>query len=341
MRKIVINDIIWGKIVIREPVAVEIIKSPFFRRLKGIDQAGYLPLYNNPRNLPRRLLKHTRLEHSIGVYWLLKTKGDSLEAQISGLVHDASHAAFSHTADYIFARGCQKFHSYQDDNHEAYLKQTTLPKILKKYGLSFLRIAREANFPLLENNLPDICADRIDYALRTALHFQDITGKEAREIIDHLRCQKGEWYFDNLVIREKFARLFKYLNDYYLSNKGVAIMFFALKNFFKYAVKLNYLNEQDFVFGTDEKVFRKVKKFFGRDKQLAKFYNALQSQDNFLVSARKIKGAERVYCKSRIIDPLVIDNGKIKRLSEIKKGWGKIVKDDLKPNKFYVKIKEK
>jgi len=111
-REIIVNDIIWGKIVINEPVAVEIIKTKAFQRLKGIDQAGYLPLYNNPHNLDRKLLKHTRYEHSIGVYWLLKIKGDSLEARISGLIHDVSHAAFSHTADYIFTGGVSEISAF-------------------------------------------------------------------------------------------------------------------------------------------------------------------------------------------------------------------------------------
>jgi len=39
------KDPIYGEVEITEPVIVELINSPSLQRLKGIDQAGYRPIW--------------------------------------------------------------------------------------------------------------------------------------------------------------------------------------------------------------------------------------------------------------------------------------------------------
>ena len=91
-------DQVYGENEINEPVILEIIASPEMQRLKGVDQAGYFEPY-----FPG--VQHTRFEHSMGVYLLLKKYGAPLEEQIAGLIHDISHPAFSHAGDYYFMAG--------------------------------------------------------------------------------------------------------------------------------------------------------------------------------------------------------------------------------------------
>lgn len=59
------TDPIYGTVEIQDPVILELIQSPTLQRLKGIDQAGYYD-----EHFPDS--KHTRFEHSMGVYLLLK-----------------------------------------------------------------------------------------------------------------------------------------------------------------------------------------------------------------------------------------------------------------------------
>lgn len=91
-----LEDEIYGKIEVNEPVLVEIINSYELQRLKEISMAGYYPgcpEFNNP--------EYNRYNHSVGVLLLLRRYGASLAEQIAGLIHDVSHSAFSHTIDYI------------------------------------------------------------------------------------------------------------------------------------------------------------------------------------------------------------------------------------------------
>ena len=59
------SDRVYGKVEISEPVILELISCPAMQRLKKIDQAGYFHPY-----FPGT--QHTRYEHSLGVYILLK-----------------------------------------------------------------------------------------------------------------------------------------------------------------------------------------------------------------------------------------------------------------------------
>jgi HD superfamily phosphohydrolase len=104
----VYEDKVYGSFRIEEPVILDLIKSKPIQRLKDIEQGGYIPLYYNPKSLPLNKISHSRFEHSLVVFLLLKKFKASLVEQIAGLIHDASHAAFSHCIDYVLAEGSQK-----------------------------------------------------------------------------------------------------------------------------------------------------------------------------------------------------------------------------------------
>jgi len=88
-------DKVYGEIEINDPIAIKIIESEYFQRLKGINQYGginyaFLGKYTT-----------TRFEHSIGVYYLLNILGADCETQIAGLLHDSGHAPLSHLLERV------------------------------------------------------------------------------------------------------------------------------------------------------------------------------------------------------------------------------------------------
>ena len=156
-------DKVYGETEITEPVILDLIHSCTIERLKGIDQAGYFePYFPNT--------KHNRFEHSLGVYILLKNFGASLEEQISGLIHDVSHSAFSHVTDGVLKNSSSEKEDHQDNIFEQFVKNSEIPKILVKYNIDVNYILNDDNFLLKEQKLPELCADRIDYILRDAWH---------------------------------------------------------------------------------------------------------------------------------------------------------------------------
>jgi uncharacterized protein len=101
----IINDPVYGFITIDNPEVLEVIRNPFYQRLRRIQQMGFA-------NLVYPGAVHTRLHHSLGAYHLmcnalasLKGKGipitenEELGAKLAILLHDAGHGPFSHALE--------------------------------------------------------------------------------------------------------------------------------------------------------------------------------------------------------------------------------------------------
>ena len=241
------QDLIHGVVEINEPVIVDLISSPSLQRLKGIDQAGYSqPYFPNT--------KHTRFEHSLGDYLLLKRYGASLEEQINGLIHDVSHSAFSHCIDYVLDTGSQETHDLQDNIFNEYVMKTEIPSILERYKLDVSYILNEKNFPLQETDLPNLCADRIDYSLRTAIIFKESDYEEVKEILSHLFVSEDKkWVFDNRDFARRYADIFLQMNNKYYSGFPSGIMFLTVGDYLRHALREGYIIEHD-LYRTDQEL---------------------------------------------------------------------------------------
>ena len=152
-----INDPIYGKFKITEPVLIELIEAPSMQRLKKISQLGLPDRYYHRKGF-------SRFDHSIGVLLALRQLKADLEEQVAGLLHDVSHTAFSHLVDWVIGDPTKE--DFQDKNHLSYLKKSEIPKILSEAGFDVKQIADHHRFKLLERDAPEMCADRLDYALR-------------------------------------------------------------------------------------------------------------------------------------------------------------------------------
>jgi len=101
----IINDPVYGFITIDNPLILDVIRNPFYQRLRRIQQMGFA-------NLVYPGAVHTRLHHSLGAYNLmcnalasLKGKGiditenEELGVKLAILLHDAGHGPFSHALE--------------------------------------------------------------------------------------------------------------------------------------------------------------------------------------------------------------------------------------------------
>lgn len=322
------NDRVYGQIKIEEPIIIELIKTRALQRLKGVDQAGYFePYFPGSR--------HSRFEHSLGDWWLLKIFGASLEEQIAGLIHDVSHSVFSHCIDYILDEGSEQNHTYQDDIFKQYISQTEIPIILKKYGFSPEYIIDESNFPLQEKELPDLCADRLDYSLRGLIIYKEVTVEDVKKILNNLIIIDNHWVFNNKETAEQYAWLFLILNRKYYSGIQTAVMFRTTADYLKYALTKKYISYPD-LYTTDDYVLDKINKHLSQDKELVRLWQRMNKGNSYKNDKNNYEA--HVFCKSRVVDPFIKQNHKIIRLSEIKPKWREIVKQEIKPKEYFLKF---
>jgi HD superfamily phosphohydrolase len=326
-------DPIYGECEITEPVILELLESPIMQRLKGVDQAGYFePFFSGTA--------HSRFEHSIGVYLLLRQFGTELTEQISGLIHDVSHSAFSHCADYIFAEGSQKDQSHQDNIFDTFVSNSEIPSILLKYGLDLDYILDDNNFPLKENNLPDICADRIDYSLRTTWHFRKYAPKQAKKIkniLANLTAKNGQWIFANYQSAKDFADLFFYANKYFYSGIESATMFRTTGDYLKHALRNSYISKAD-LYLTDSEVLLKIERYIEDDAVLKKLWKRMNGEIGCKNNPKDYDA--QVFCKSRVVNPFCYDEGSIKRVSDIDPLWKKVIKKEMQPKEYFLKFSD-
>ncbi|MBU0626398.1 hypothetical protein KKH82_03030 [Patescibacteria group bacterium] len=83
--------------------------------------------------------------------------------------------------------------------------------------------------------MPDLCADRIDYSLRGALHYDRQTPAELMKFLDNLIAHDGKRVFKDYTWAKKYADLFFYVNDIYYSDLRTATMFQTSADYLKHA----------------------------------------------------------------------------------------------------------
>lgn len=309
---------IFGNIEEYNPLILQLIDSSALQRLKHIDQSGPQAYFH--KDFP----SFTRYDHSLGVYALLKRYNVSEQEQIAGLMHDVSHTVFSHVADILFQKGLQRKESYQDYIHNWFLQQMQVDKLLVEYNLTIDDISpKNPRYLALEQPYPDMNADRIEYNLHTGLVFNDLTEKEITEILAALHYANNHWYFDDVMQAKKFAKLSMYYTRYFWGSPNNIAMYMVCTAAIAYAIDIQLISKDDFQFGFDKKIVATLTS--ARDPYIQKLLNIMRNIEKYYVSADKSKFDVHMPIKMRGIDPLVMHNNKLRRLSALDADFNKLL----------------
>lgn len=301
---------IFGQFDEQNPVAIELLNSAALQRLKGIDQSGPSIYFS------KDYASFSRYDHSIGVYALLKRYNVTPKEQIAGLMHDTSHTVFSHLADSIMQTKENRIESYQDSIHDWFLTKSGVLSIINKYNLSLLDLSpKNPAYTALEQSFPDMNADRIEYNLHTALIFNDLNPSDIDQILNALHFQNDKWFFTDINQAKKFAKLSTYYTRNFWGSHDNTALYVITGTALKYAIDHDIVNLSDLHFGVDQDVVNILKN--SKDpilKSLIKISNN--------ITEHYIRGTPNDFhihnpVKMRGIDPLVLQNGNLVRLSSL------------------------
>ncbi|MDQ1139282.1 HD domain-containing protein [Pedobacter agri] len=281
-----LSDFLYGKLEFPQ-IFAELLETGAVKRLSGIHQSGAIFLVNPD-------ICHSRLEHTIGVTMLIKKMGGSELEQIAGLLHDVSHTAFSHVGDYVFDHVDEDYH---EKVFAEVIYRSEIPDVLLKYGYNVNQILY-GTFDILEQPLPLLCADRLDYTLRDAVHGGIISRQSAREFLSAVVLSDGKIAVtkDDQVkwINEVFEKLnnevFKLPLHLYANGKMAEL----IRSF----LKKGLLKESD-MFKTDTLLLNKIRTTF-------EGYEAIKSIKQLRGFAEFIRYGAVPKIKSRTLKALLV-----------------------------------
>lgn len=305
MRRVHFSDPVYGEVTFSEPLLVDLYHSHAVQRLAEIYQGGITAFIRPERQT-------TRLDHSRGVAALLQRLGADTVEQAAGLVHDVPHTAFSHVVDFVFPN---EAHTYHEDHREAFIQRSDLPEIMASYAVSWEMVTDADNFSLLEQPLPLLCADRLDYFLRDGIVDVGAFSRDAGEaLMAHLSVHRGQIVIDDLDAARWLGEQFILLDDVcWCSTQEVgwyAVMAEALRQ----AIAHQVIAHRDFE-STDRRVMTRITE--ASVPQIDRWLTLLRRDVDFVRVAPETAYDLVALPKVRAVDPPVMIHGEIQALSEI------------------------
>lgn len=322
----IVDDKVYGKQEIKDELIINLINSKEMQRLKGINQYGTWGLWNQKYNT-------TRFEHSLGVYFLLKRFKASYIEQIAGLLHDINHTAFSHVIDYVL--GDPKIQEHGDKHHESILLNSSIPKLLEKYRIKVEQVLDKDAFSLLENPLPDLCCDRIDYCMRDSLIYGTATIEDVKIVLSSITAYNNEIIMKNRESAKKLANMYLSTSKEFWVNFIQTGIYRLAADAFKLGLRRRIITEQDFYL-MDQQLLDKL--LHSGDKEIIEKFKVITNQS--IKIGTKEDHDLVAHGKARFIDPKFTEENEIKRLSDIDENFKKEIKNfkERINRGFYIKL---
>ena len=231
---------------------------PILQRLKGVGLlcgTDWTKLYKNR-------FYYSRLDHSLGVALIIWHFTHDKAQTLAGLFHDASTPVFSHVSD--FRKGDALTQTATESGNEALLKNDgVLQKLLQEDGLTIQEISDYHIYPVADNEIPQLSADRLEYMFPSGMvldgtwdlpsiegAYNDITVLKNEDGIDELG-------FRTLGIAEDYCRRFCMIGHILQLNEN-KLTLHLLGQIMNMAVEQGVLKEEDFMNKSEREIMDKL-----------------------------------------------------------------------------------
>jgi uncharacterized protein len=302
-----IIDPVYGEVCLGNALLVDLYASQAVQRLRGVYQGGITAFIKRERQT-------TRLDHSVGVAALLQRLGAGVHEQAAGLVHDIAHTAFSHVIDFVFPN---HEHVYHEENREQMVFASDIPAILDAHGPDWREITEAERFPLLEQPLPQLCADRLDYFLRDGVvDIGTFSVEDAHWLLDHLTVHCDRIVVDDLEAARWLGDRFMELDDRCWCSVQEVGWYAAMAQALRAALATGIIAEADFA-GTDAELLARLSA--AGDREVNRWLALLRRDVDFIrLEPHVADSADLVALpKVRTVDPPVLAEGGVALLSQL------------------------
>ncbi|MBR6153625.1 MAG: hypothetical protein IKQ43_04230 [Treponema sp.] len=310
------------------------IQLPLLQRLSGVGLlcgTDWTPLFHNQ-------FYYSRLEHSIGVALIVWNFTHDKKQTIAGLFHDVATPAFSHVVD--FQKGdVQTQESTEKLTSRIINDDIVLSELLFSQGIYKYEIDDYHQYPIADNNIPGLSADRLEYmfpsgaALDGIWEMSDI--KDCYSQIRVLANEVGQQELGFISAEAALEYTKKFLKtSMILQHNEDKVAMQLMADVLSRAMECGFIDERDLLFMNEEYLITKFEGLASRNLD-PKFTRLFRTFRNMKTVMHTFAPIEDAYCvsldvKKRFVDPLVQTAGQgSKRLSQISSEGEKCIHEFL------------
>lgn len=310
------------------------IELPVLQRLKGVGLlcgTDWTKLYHNR-------IYYSRLDHSIGVALIIWHFTHNKAQTIAGLLHDISTPTFSHVSD--FRKGDALTQTVTEGPTATIIRNDSeLQKLLKYDNLTNEEIEDYHIYPIADNEIPQLSADRLEYMFPSGAALDGSwTMEEIARCYNDILILKNEQGmpelgFSHVKIAEEYCRHFCMIGHILQLNEN-KLTLHMLGQIMNMAVESGVLNEEDFMQLNESQILNKIEKNAPNTSIfLTRYFNTFRKMTE-IEHTNEPLSSDEYFCvnlkvKQRYINPLVQTDGNTVRLSDISQFSKNLIKDFL------------
>ena len=288
-------------------------QTPAMQRLKrigmncGVEYTSF-PLFG-------RLESYSRYDHSLGVALIVWHFTHSCPQSVSGLLHDIATPVFAHVIDFMNGDYLNQ-DSTEAGTEKMISESRELQECLKQFGLKTADVSDYHQYPVADNDSPQLSADRLEYTLGNILNYGFCSIDDVKAIYDDLTVDLNEAGQDELMFRtydiaETFAVMALKCSGIYVADEDRYAM--QILSEILHSALLSGVITADDLYSTEPEVISKLNQ-----------YNLTASKWNDFCSLNRITRSEsksatgnwrQIDAKRRFIDPMVSGKGRLSSIS--------------------------
>lgn len=307
---------------------------PLMNRLKGIGLlcgTDWTPLYKNR-------FYYSRFDHSVAVALITWNFTKDKKQTLSALFHDVSTPVFSHVSD--FRKGDALTQTTTEEKTSQILNSDDLLKsLLKEDNLCVKDIEDYHKYPIADNEIPCLSADRLEYMFPSGASLDaSWSMKQIKKCYNDITVLKNENGIEELGFMHKniallYCRHFCLIGHILQLNEN-KLALNLLGKIMNMAEERGVLCEKDCMTLSEAQVIEKLDNIKESEnlKELYALYKTFRTMKSIKHTNTPL---ENHYCvslkvKQRYINPLVrCSDGSAKRISEMSKKAKRIIDDFL------------
>ena len=276
---------------------------------------------------------YSNLDHSVGVALIIWHFTHDKKQTLAGLFHEIANPAFRHCIDFMYEDSLKQ-EKTQKNTKETILSSKELMKLLERDNISIEEVCDYKKYSLADNETPKLAADRLEYNFSGGLTLFKVWNISAiKEIYNNITILKNEdgkkeLGFKAVDICEKYLQTVSKLWPSWVSDTDRTLMQFYA-DMCKSLSKIGELTIKD-LYSLSEKEI--IDKFLNcKDPYLKEAFHSFFKVTKAYPSDtyKEDKYCVKITTKSRYIVPLVLVDGKPRRITEVSFGAKKIIDDYL------------